>query len=248
MVKDIVEADFQNAVVERSTEVPVVVDFWAEWCGPCRQLGPVLEAEAAKRDGDIDLVKIDVDSNQGLSQRFGVQGIPAVKAFKDGEVAAEFTGALPPAQVAAFFDRLAPSEADRLAHSDDEADLRRALELDPRQAEAARKLARKLLGRGEQDEVGELLAPLAGDFGADGLVARAELAGVAEGRLAEAFSAWDAGRHAEALEALQEVIADCEDSDRRDQLRRVMVSIFTEVGTGSELAREHRRKLALVLS
>lgn len=248
MVKDIAEAEFEIAVVERSSEVPVVVDFWAEWCGPCRQLGPALEAEAAKRDGEVDLVKVDVDSNQGLSQRFGVQGIPAVKAFKDGKVAAEFTGAIPPAQVAAFFDQLAPSEADRLAHSDEEADLRRALEIDPRQAEAARKLARKLLTRGEPAEVGALLSPFAGDFAADGLVARAELAANAEGRLAEAFSAWDEDRQADALEALQEVIADCEDSGRRDQLRRVMVSIFTEIGTGSDLAREHRRRLALVLS
>ena len=103
----------------------MVVDFWAEWCGPCRTLGPALEAAMAKRDGKVELAKVDVDSNQALAAGFGVQGIPAVKAFKDGEVVAEFTGAIPPAQVAEFFDGLVPSEADQLAGADDEASLRK---------------------------------------------------------------------------------------------------------------------------
>jgi putative thioredoxin len=132
MIRDVDEAAFQADVIDRSHEVPVVVDFWAEWCGPCRQLGPALEAEAKARGDDVDLAKVDVDSNQAISQSFGIQGIPAVKAFKDGKVVAEFTGAIPPAQVAEFFNGLVPSEAERLAGSGDEADLRRALELDPR--------------------------------------------------------------------------------------------------------------------
>src|SRR3954451_13244623 len=113
-VKDVSEQEFQAAVVDRSREVPVVVDFWAEWCGPCRQLTPLLEREAAAREGEVDLVKVDTDANQSLSQAFGIQGIPAVKAFKDGRIVDDFVGAQPPPVVARFFDGLVPSEAERL--------------------------------------------------------------------------------------------------------------------------------------
>lgn len=226
----------------------MVVDFWAEWCGPCRQLGPALEAEANAREGDVDLAKVDVDSNQRLAQAFGIQGIPAVKAFRDGEIADEFTGALPPARVAEFFESLVPSEAARLAAAEDEESLRRALELDPRQSDAAVKLGRILLASGEVQEARGLLEPLEGDFTASGLLARIELAESAEGEdLSPAFEAWDGGDHETALEALQERIAASEDADLTDRLRRVMVAIFTELGPTSELAREHRRRLAAAI-
>src|SRR5436305_5149428 len=96
---DVTEQDFQTAVVDRSHEVPVVVDFWAEWCGPCRQLTPVLERAVAARDGKVELAKVDTEANPALSRAFGIQGIPAVKAFKDGKVVSEFVGAQPPAAV-----------------------------------------------------------------------------------------------------------------------------------------------------
>jgi putative thioredoxin len=104
---DVTDLTFERNVIERSHEVPVVVDFWAEWCGPCRMLGPVLEREEAAHDGRVALAKVDVDVNQELSRRFRVSGIPSVKAFWKGEVVYEFVGAQPPALVARFFDVLA---------------------------------------------------------------------------------------------------------------------------------------------
>src|SRR3954469_6675501 len=174
---DVTEQDFESRVVERSREVPVVVDFWAEWCGPCRQLTPLLEREAAAREGEVDLVKVDTDANQSLSQAFGIQGIPAVKAFKDGQIVDEFVGAQPPPVVQRFFDGLVPSEAERLTEAGDEASLRRAVELEPAKGEAAVPLARLLLARGEREEAERVLAPVVGSFQADGLKARLRLDG-----------------------------------------------------------------------
>src|SRR5919197_643095 len=104
---DVTEASFASEVIERSHTVPVVVDFWAAWCGPCHMLAPVLEREVARRDGAVELVKLDVDANPGIAGSYGIQGIPAVKAFRDGKVVAEFVGAQPTAAVSRFLDALA---------------------------------------------------------------------------------------------------------------------------------------------
>jgi putative thioredoxin len=112
---DVITETFDREVIERSYELPVVVDFWAAWCGPCRMLGPVLEREAEARTGELALVKVDVDANEELAIRHRIQGIPAVKAFRNGEVVREFVGALSPAAVAQFLDDLTgPSAAEKL--------------------------------------------------------------------------------------------------------------------------------------
>ena len=112
---DATEQTFDDVVLARSHDVPVVVDFWADWCGPCHALAPVLESAIEDRAGAVELVKVDVDANTGLAQQFGVSGIPAVKAFRDGRVVKEFAGAQSPTSVSLFLDDLlAPPRADAL--------------------------------------------------------------------------------------------------------------------------------------
>ncbi|HEY8583999.1 MAG TPA: tetratricopeptide repeat protein [Capillimicrobium sp.] len=244
-ILDVTEATFQAEVLDRSRTVPVVVDFWAEWCGPCRQLTPTLEKAAQARGDEVVLAKVDTDANQGLAAAFGIQGIPAVKAFKDGRVVAEFTGAQPPPAVERFFDGLVPTEADRLVSAGDEASLRRALELQPGRADAAVPLARALAARGERDEALAIVENVAGDFQADGLRARLRLEDADGPELAEAFAALDAGELERAADLFIAAVPQADGA--RDDLRQVVVAILDELGVEHPFARDARRRLAAAL-
>ncbi len=153
---DVTDATFQTDVVERSRSVPVVVDLWAEWCGPCRTLGPILEQVIAGTDGKVELAKVDIDANPGVAEAFKVQSIPAVYAMKDGEVVDGFLGAQPEWQVAEFVQRLFPNavdeEVDRLLAAGDEASLRAALELEPAGERVIVALAELLVGSDRAEE------------------------------------------------------------------------------------------------
>lgn len=153
---DVTDATFTTDVVERSRTVPVVVDLWAEWCGPCRTLGPILEKVVADTGGQVELAKVDIDANPSVASMFQVQSIPAVYAMKDGKVVDGFLGAQPEWQVAEFVQRLYPSvedrEVDRLVAAGDEASLRAALELEPAEETVIVALAELLVSDGRAEE------------------------------------------------------------------------------------------------
>jgi putative thioredoxin len=244
MAIDVTEATFQAEVVDRSRELPVVVDFWADWCGPCKALTPALERAEVARQGKVVLAKVDVDANQALSAKFQVQGIPAVKAFRDGAVADEFVGALPPAKVEAFFDGLAPSRGDELLAAGDELSLREAAELEPGRADVAVALAKARLERGAEAEALEAVESHEGDFAAAGIAARVRLTQAGIGT--DAFAALDRGEHDAALDGLLSEFAGAE-PDTRDLLRQAIVGILSEFDPADPRPRDYRRKLSAAL-
>jgi putative thioredoxin len=269
MAIDVSEATFETEVIAASHRLPVVVDFWAEWCGPCRVLGPVLEQAAEARKGNLVLAKLDTDANPALAARYGIQGIPAVKAFRDGEVVSEFVGAQPPPAVERFFDALLPSAVDELVEAGDESSLRQALDAEPGRADASIALARLLHSRGEDEEALGALSGVSGSFEADGLAAHIELERAGPAGLSEALSLIDRNQPEAGIDALLDYLRDGgaraggdrdaqtsgdggaqaggDGADLSDQIRRVVVGVLSELGQDTAKARDYRRKLAAAL-
>ena len=270
-VKEIDQSQFGTEVLQRSAEVPVVVDFWAAWCGPCKVLGPILERLAAAYGGRFELVKVDVDANRELQAQFQVQSIPTVIAFKDGRPAATFIGAQPEAQVRAWIDALLPSEWDLLVdrardlsfegdEAGAEALYRQVLAAVPDHGEAATALAALLIARKDTDAALLVLRRLPRTADVERLEAAARIAAAAtvdlsmlERRIA-ADENDDAARLelGEALAAKGEYEAGLDHlltvvghgGPLRERARRAMVDVLGLLGPDHPLTGVYRRRLA----
>ena len=268
---DVSEATFEAEVVDRSRQTPVVVDFWAPWCGPCRMLGPILERLARDAHGAFRLAKLNVDDNQGLAVRYNVSGIPAVKAFRGGKVVAEFVGAQPESKVREFLKGLTPSEADRglteanrlLAAqrwAEAEAAYRKVRTGNGKEPAAALGLAKALFAQGKRTDAQRALAEITG--GAE--LATAEKLRPLALLLAEAQAGDDGGgseldimyRRAGRLlaegnpvGALDGLLALLRRDKRyrQGEARLAMLGLFELVGDDSPLTRDYRNRLASVL-
>jgi putative thioredoxin len=227
---DVTDETFQTAVLDRSATVPVIVDLWAPWCGPCKTLGPMIEKAVADTGGAVELAKVNVDENPAVSRAFNVQSIPAVFALSQGQVVDQFIGAIPEAQITAFVQRLAPapSEADTLVAAGDEASLRKALELEPDHAGATEGLARVLVDQGDAAGALALLQRLPETETGRALAA--------EARLLEAGVDMSADIEAKLNELLERVRDD-------DAARQEFVDLLETMGPDDPSTKEYRRAL-----
>jgi putative thioredoxin len=259
-VVDVTDQTFESVVVEGSKERPVVVDLWADWCGPCKTLGPMLERIAGERAGEFLLAKVDVDANavgQALLNAVQSQGIPTVVAFRDGSPVSMFIGAYPEAELNRFVDSILPTEAD-LEADQAEAELeagdlegaelgfRDALEKDPDNKDAALGLARVLVTRGEVDEARPLATKHLPDPEAERIHAEIEVREWTResgpGALVSAKRLAAQGKWHEALDGMVGAL-----QDDRDSARQAMITVFAVLGDEDELVVEYRRKLAAAL-
>ena len=228
---DVTDATFQTAVLDRSKEVPVVVDLWAPWCGPCRQLGPIIEKVVGDTEGKVDLVKVNVDENPQISQAFQVQSIPAVYALQDGAVVDHFIGAQGEAEVRAFVEGLLPGEAEdavaTLVAAGDEASLQQALELAPDDERAVVALADLWVGAGRNDEALELLTRIPESAETRRVAARARTGDVG-----------DTGEVTGRLDALLDRVKG------DDEARQEFVDLLELLGPDDPRTADYRRQLS----
>ncbi len=270
-VKDVAEAQFMTEVVDRSTQVPVLVDFWAEWCGPCKTLSPLLEAAAAEYGGAFELVKIDVDANQELSQKMKVQGIPTVVAFVGGQPVGQFSGAVSEAELRAFIEQFVGPTTDPeveaaldLLDTGDVAGAEGALRaiLTVRASEdAAKTLAMLYIDTDRMQEALEVLSTLTPDDETRRLVAMANMSTAAanldsfaaafsedpniENRVSYARALAGAGQAEIAFDVLLDAVAERDDDS--DAARLAMIEIFEMLGTDHPLVGVYRKRLANAL-
>ena len=261
-VVNVTDATFRETVIEESRRRPVVVDFWAGWCQPCRIIGPVLERLADEHKGDFLLAKLDVDANPEASMAFRIQSIPAVKAFKDGAVVNEFIGAVPEPAIRQFLETVLPSEADRLVQQGLEAErggrtaeaerfYRRALDASASHEAALLGRGRLASLRGDVEDARRFLEPLRPNEEAERLLAAIDVSEWSapehngQGPMAKGQRAAAEGRWEDALaEFLREVHTG---GDAGKAAREAMLKVFSVLGEDDPLTVEYRRKLAAAL-
>ncbi len=275
-VRDVTDATFANDVLAESNNRPVVVDFWAPWCGPCRVLGPIIERVAAEHGAEVLLVKLNTDENPKTALAYRIEGIPAVKAFRNGRVVAEFTGAVPETQVRAFFQELVPSPADRAAaealdllRSGDsaaaETRFRAGLNAQPGNADAIVGLAAILAGRGETEAAEDLLERAPGDRRAKALKHRIFLGQFAAKHATEDLQSEAAANPGDpraryrwgvmlaAREEYPAALDELLESVRLDRsfaegaARKAALAVFDILGLESPVARDYQRRLSSLL-
>jgi putative thioredoxin len=260
-VVEVTDATFPSAVIEESHRRPVVVDFWAAWCQPCRLIGPVLERLAEEHGGQFLLAKLDVDANPEAAGAFRIQSIPAVKAFRDGQVVQEFIGAIPEQSIKQFLQAVLPSEAEGAVERAEEAErsgrpdeaerlFREALEADAGLTRAALGVGRLAALRGDGEEARRVLTPLRPHPEADRLLAAIEVSEWASpngsGPVADAERAAAEGRFQEALDVFLAAVRNGREEER-DRGREAMLKLFAVLGDEDPLTIEYRRRLAAVL-